>query len=369
VRVLGKELEALQGRMATSEGLHTALTGFIMNLAVWTLLILAIPLVRGGTLDGVLLTPLLLALMAGFEAVLPLPQAAQYLGNSLEAARRLFQIADAEPAIVDPVLPAPPPRAYSLHIEGLRFSYGQEDAPALDGIDLSLAPGRYVAVVGPSGAGKSTLAHLLLRFWEYQDGHILLAGRELREYSQQDVQRLIAVVSQRTHLFNATVRDNLLLARPDASKADMVQAAQQAQIHDFVQSLPQGYDTWIGEQGLRLSAGQRQRLAVARAILKGAPILLFDEPTANLDALTERSLVETLCGLAVGRTTLIITHRLVGLECADEVVVLRAGRIVERGRHHELLQMGGLYRRMWDLQTQVLETPTTEGHNLEETYA
>ena len=170
------------------------------------------------------------------------------------------------------------------------------------------------------------------------------------------------MVSQHTYLFNATVRENLLLARPDATEAEIVRAAQQAQIHEFVESLPNGYDTWIGEQGLRLSGGQRQRLAIARAMLKDAPILILDEPTANLDALTERQVMAALRSLMAGRTSLLVTHRLVGLESADEILVLQAGRIVERGRHHELVQMGGLYRRMWDLQRQALVLDKVSGH-------
>jgi ABC-type multidrug transport system fused ATPase/permease subunit len=198
------------------------------------------------------------------------------------------------------------------------------------------------------------LLHLLLRFWETQQGQILLGDRELRHYDREELRRMMAVVSQHTHLFHATVRENLLLARPGATETEIVRAARQAQIHDFVRSLPRGYDTWIGEQGLRLSGGQRQRLAIARAILKDAPILLLDEPVANLDALTGRQLMAALQALMVGRTTLIVTHRLAGLEAAGEILVLRAGRIAERGQHHQLIEKDGVYRRMWDLQHQVL---------------
>jgi ABC-type multidrug transport system fused ATPase/permease subunit len=214
--------------------------------------------------------------------------------------------------------------------------------------------GKHLAVVGPSGAGKSTLANLLLRFWEYQEGQIHLGGWDLRSYSSEDVRRFIAVVSQSTYLFNTTVRENLLLARPNASHEEVVQAAQRAQIHEVIEALPQGYETWIGEQGLRLSGGERQRLAIARALLKEAPLLLLDEPTANLDALTERSLMETIFALMQGRSMILITHRLVGLEVMDEILVLSQGRILERGTHAELLEIGGLYRRMWDLQHQTL---------------
>ena len=357
---LSRNLGGLQERMARIGGLQGALTGLLMNLATLAVLVVAIPLVSGGQLDGVYLALLVLAVISSFEAVLPLPQAFQTLENSLEAARRLFEVVDADPAVVDPASPAPLPDRYALRVEELGFSYGPDQPPALDGITFDLPQTGRLAVVGPSGAGKSTLVHLLLRFWDYDRGRVLLAGRELRQVGQEDLRRLIAVVSQHTHLFTGTVRENLLLARPEATEAEMVQAAEQAQIHGFVRSLPEGYDTWIGEQGLRLSSGQRQRLAIARALLKNAPILILDEPTANLDPLTEQALMGSTRALAAGRTTLTITHRLVGLEDADEILVLRAGRVVERGQHHDLMQMGGLYRRMWDLQNQVLsETQPT----------
>jgi ATP-binding cassette subfamily C protein CydC len=351
---LSQELAALQRRMACIGGLQAALSGLLMNLATLALLAVAIPLIATATLDGVYLALLVLAVISSFEAVLPLPQSFQYLENSLEAGRRLFEIVDAAPVVVAPTKPDPLPDRYSLCVESLRFSYEPGDAPALDGVSFDLPQGGQVAVVGPSGAGKSTLLNLLLRFWETQQGRILLDGRELSCYDQEDLRRTMAIVSQHTYLFNATVQENLLLARPGATETEIIRAAKQAQIHDFVRSLPQGYDTWIGEQGLRLSGGQRQRLAIARAILKDAPVLLLDEPVANLDALTARDLMAALQELMVGRTTLIVTHRLAGLESADEILVLRAGRIVERGQHHELMNIGGIYRRMWDLQHQVL---------------
>lgn len=376
---LGRDLSRLRARMVNIDGLQGALSGLLMNLATMTVLSVAAGLVNTGQLDGMYLALLVMTVIASFEAVLPLPQALLSLDHSLEAAHRLFEIVDADPAVRDPVPAAPIPAACDIRVEALQFRYGPEERPALRGVSFDLPQGACLAVVGPSGAGKSTLARLLLRFWDYEQGHITWDGRELGSYGQEDLRRHVAVVSQQTYLFNATVRENLLLAlRPEAAgavvernpvsshnrpgpeadcigiEARMIQAAQQARIHEFIQSLPQGYDTWIGEQGLRLSGGQRQRLAIARAILQNAPVLLLDEPTANLDALTERDVMASLQSLMAGRTTLLITHRLVGLEAADEILVLRRGCIVERGRHHELLQMGGTYRRMWDLQSQWL---------------
>jgi ABC-type multidrug transport system fused ATPase/permease subunit len=232
---------------------------------------------------------------------------------------------------------------------------GGQPAPwVLENLDFSLSQGGKIAVVGPSGAGKSTLAYLLLRFWEYTQGRILLGGKELHCYRQEDVRRMLSLVSQTTDLFNATIKDNLLLARPDAAQEDLFRAARLAQMHDFILSLPQGYDTWIGEQGLRMSGGERQRLAVARALLKDAPLLILDEPTANLDPSTERRLLDCLKVMMQDRTTLLITHRLVGLETMDEILVLDKGRVVERGCHADLLEAGGLYRRLWELQNQAV---------------
>jgi thiol reductant ABC exporter CydC subunit len=356
----GRALGRLQGRLANLDGLQLALAGLLMNLAAMAVLVVAIPLVRAGRLGGVYLALLVMAAVASFEAVLPLPQALQHLESSLEAARRLFEVIDADPAVDaglghdTTALFGPSPTAIDLRVEGLHFAYEPAGPPTLDGVDFTLPGGGRLAVVGPSGAGKSTLIHLLLRFWDPQAGHILLGGHDLREISQEELRRLVAVVSQRTHLFNATVRENLLLARPGATEAEVIHAAQLAQIDDFVRSLPQGYDTWIGELGQHLSGGQRQRLAIARAILKDAPILLLDEPTANLDALTAQRLMAQLWTLSVGRTTLLATHRLAGLQAASEILVLRDGRIVERGDHAGLLTGEGLYRRMWDVQQQVL---------------
>ena len=364
VERLSRELGGLQGQMARITGMQGALIGLLMNLATLAVLAVAIPLVSSAGLDGVYLAALVLIAISSFEAVLPLPQAFQYLNASLEAGRRIFEVVDAQPAVVDPVRPAPMPAGFDLRVRDLRFAYAPDEPPALDGVSFELPRGRFVAVVGPSGAGKSTLAYLLLRFWDYHDGQILLDGQELRVYDAKIVRERMAVVSQHTHLFKASIRDNLLLAKPEVAEEEIVEAAKQAQVHEFIQSLPQGYDTWIGEQGLRLSGGQRQRLAIARAILKDAPVLILDEPTANLDALTEREVAASLQAVAAGRTTLLITHRLVGLEAADEILVLRAGRVAERGRHHDLMQMGGLYRRMWDLQNQILLEGSNPGERV-----
>jgi ATP-binding cassette subfamily C protein CydC len=353
VRALSRQLAVSQKRLAWIGGLNNALGVLLIGLATLAILVVAIPLVNAARLSGVDLAVVALATMASFEAVLPLALAAQYLESNLEAARRLFEIVDVQPEVRDPAQPAPPPAQYGIAFEQVRFRYAPGEPPALDGISFDLPPGKRVAVVGPSGAGKSTLLNLLLRFWEAQEGRVTLGGRDLRSYAGDDLRRLIGVVAQNTHLFNATIRENLLLAQRDADEDALIRAAQGAQIHDFILSLPGGYETWIGEGGVRLSGGERQRLAIARALLKGAPVLVLDEATANLDTVTEAEVLRAVRQLMENRTTLIITHRLVALESVDEILVLQAGRIVERGSLRDLLQAGGFFRRMWDLQHQV----------------
>jgi len=245
---LSMQLINLQQRMATISGLHGALGGLLMHLATVGVLLLSIPLVTNGTLDGVMLAVLALATMASFEAVMPLPLAFQYLEESVVAANRLFELVDAKPAVQDPPPPSPTPIDNSLTIYDLRFTYDGTEQVVLDGIDLGVGENGRLAIVGPSGAGKSTLIHLLLRFFEFEQGEIQLGGHPLQSYQQEDVRNMISVVSQRTHLFNGTIRDNLLIARPKATADALFAAAQQAQIHEFITSLPKGYETWIGEQ-------------------------------------------------------------------------------------------------------------------------
>ncbi len=351
---LGEEILGAQAEMASLEGAEQALQILFSGLGMLAVLLLGVPLVRAGTLGGVTWVALVLVALSGYEAAFGLPTAAAFLESNLAAARRLFELVDAEPAVKPPSKPAALPPSPHLRVEALTFRYAPDEPPALKAVSLDLPEGKRMAVVGPSGAGKSTLIALLLRFWEYHEGRITLGGRDVREMLPDDVRSRLAVVRQKPFIFSGTLRENLLLAAPEATEAQLDAVMEAVQLHEWVRSLPQGYDTDLGGQGLQLSGGQRQRLALARALLRDAPILLLDEPTANLDALTERALVATLLETTRGRSVLWVTHSLVGLEAMDEIVVLYKGKVAERGTHAELLAREGLYRHLWDLQRENL---------------
>lgn len=356
----GEDYASTQKQMARINGLHSALGTLFTNLGVWLVLLLVIPQVTAGNIKGVMLGTFALMTLASFEAVLPLPLAAQMWNASREAARRLFEVVDAEPAVKEDLQYSIfDTQVSNIELSGIEFSdisftYPTQSIPALKNVTFNIPSGKSIAIVGPSGAGKSTLANLLLRFWDYEFGEITLGGESLKTLDQAEVRKRFALVSQNNYFFNTTIRENLRLARRSASQEEIESAARAAQIHKFIMGLPTGYDTLIGEQGFRLSGGERQRLAIARALLKDVPILLFDEPTANLDPQTEKQVLETLLGTMGEKTSLLITHRLVGLENVDEILVMDDGHIVERGTHAGLLMQDGLYRRLWDLQNQIL---------------
>jgi ATP-binding cassette subfamily C protein CydCD len=354
IQAAGESLGAIQQQLSWLSGLVTGLGVILANLGMWAVLVLSIPLISRGQMDGVMLAVLAMVTLASFEAVTPLPLAAQMLGSTTAAGERLFGVIDVQAEVTDPPEPAPAPAPAGIRIANLTFNYPSNPQPALVDVQLGLTTGKVLAVVGPSGVGKSTLANLLLRFWDYDNGRILLDGRELKSYAQDDVRALFAVVPHNPYFFNTTIRENLLLANPGAGDREIETAAKAAQIHDFILTLPQGYHTPIGEQGTRLSGGERQRLGIARALLKAAPILVLDEPTANLDPLTERQVLDALFTIMRDRTALLITHRLVGLDGCDEILVLDQGRIVQRGQQAVLLAQDGLYRRMWEIQNRIL---------------
>jgi ATP-binding cassette subfamily B protein len=249
------------------------------------------------------------------------------------------------------------PGPCEVAFDKVSFAY-EANRQILHDISFKVGAGRTVAVVGHSGSGKSTLARLLFRFYDTTTGSVTVNGSDLRALQQSSVRAAIGIVPQDTVLFNDTIFYNIQYGRPAAPREEVIAAAQAAHIHDFIEALPDGYDTRVGERGLKLSGGEKQRVAIARALLKNPPILIFDEATSALDSKTEKAIQAQLEQVAVGRTTLIIAHRLSTVMNADEILVLDAGRIVERGTHRALLDQGGMYAQMWALQQQNLPEPT-----------
>src|SRR5258705_5479377 len=309
---------------------------------IWT----GAALAASGRLDAGILPLLTLLAMSAFVPIWEIAQVGRQLADSLGAARRLHAI-HAEPVPVrdgDGVSPSASgdgARALGVEVLDVSFTYPGRVEPALRDVSLSVPAGTTAAIVGPSGPGKSTLAALLLRFWDPDRGAVRLAGADARRYRLDDLRGRVALVAQDTYLFHLTLRENILLARPGASEAEIAAAMERASLGEFVAALPEGLDTVVGERGTRLSGGQRQRVAIARAFLKDAPILILDEATSHLDVVNEQAVHEALERLARHRTTLIIAHRLSTVRRADEIIVLDAGRVVEAGPHAALLARGG----------------------------
>jgi subfamily B ATP-binding cassette protein MsbA len=290
---------------------------------------------------------------------------ATFFGNyqeSIGAAERVFELLERPSPITDPPLPTelPIPVEGRIAYEGVSFRYGGDPkvAPVLSDITLRLEPGEIVALVGPSGAGKTTLVSLLPRFWDVTQGQILLDGRDIRSLRLSDLRRVIGLVPQEPALFSGTIRENIAYARPEAGQADIEAAAKAAHAAEFIDRLPLLYNTVVGERGVKLSGGQRQRIAIARAILKDPRVLILDEATSSLDTESERLIEDALEKLLIGRTTLIIAHRLSTVRRADRLVVLNHGRIVEVGKHSELLALGGLYARLYQQQFREDDLPS-----------
>jgi subfamily B ATP-binding cassette protein MsbA len=305
-------------------------------------------------------------------AVLLLYQPVKQLGRVGQTAilgaasgARIFEIIDAVSTLEDKGTKVLPIIHDRIRFEQVSFAYGERTV--LNGVDLDLPRGKVLALVGPSGGGKTTIANLLPRFWDPASGRITIDGVDIREATLKSLREQISMVGQETILFNDTVRANIAYGRSDVTQADVERAARVAQAHDFIQLLPQGYDTRVGERGNSLSGGQRQRIAIARAVLKNAPILVLDEATSALDAESEREVQRALDALmaegAGARTTLVIAHRLSTIRHADQIAVIIDGRVAETGRHEELLARGGDYARLWRIFEGEKRAPTVQAAN------
>lgn len=350
----GERIARFEARLAAAAAGREGATELVTTLAMLTALALAVPLVTHHTISGLYIAVPALLTLAAFEGIRPVGQAAETIGGLQAASERVFAVSAETKALAEPQLPVKLHPPYSIAFEGVTLDYGKAGGAAIRSVDFEVSAGTRVAVVGPSGAGKTTLVRLLTRAWDPTHGRVLIGGSDLRSYALRDLRASLGVVAQDTYIFNDTVRSNLLLARPEASSEELEEALHAAGLLALVRALPQGLDTWVGEHGEKLSGGERQRLAVARVLLQDAPIVVLDEVTANLDAATEHALLDTLYRATEGRTVLVITHRLVELDRMDDIVVLDRGRIVERGTHAHLSAAGGLYRRMLDIQNNIL---------------
>jgi subfamily B ATP-binding cassette protein MsbA len=332
-----------------ARSLSTALMEFIGAIVGAVLFYFAGLYIARGDLDAGNFTVVLFCLGLIFASFRRLTQLNAEIQNALAAAQRVFDFLDWEREIQDlPDARPLPPFDQEVRFERLTFSYGDETV--IHGIDLSIRKGETVALVGPSGAGKSTLANLLPRFYDPTDGRILIDGHDIRHATLNSLREQIGIVTQETVLFDDTVRDNIAYGRDDIRLERVIEVSRAAQAHDFIEALPAGYDTVLGERGSRLSMGQRQRITIARALLKDPPILILDEATSALDTESEALVQQALETLMRGRTSIVIAHRLATVRNADRILVLDRGRIVEDGTHAELLARGGAYKRLHDIQ-------------------
>lgn len=335
---------------STSLSVLNAGQAFIFTTGLTTCMWLAARGVQNGTMtvgDFVMVNAYLIQL---YQPLHLLGSVYREIKQGLIDIETMFNLLDVAPEVVDK--PDAKPLVVTegkIAFRNVSFSY-DENRPILHGLSLEVPAGKTVAIVGPSGAGKSTISRLLFRFYDVTDGKILIDGQDLRDVTQHSLRTAIGMVPQDTVLFNDTIGYNIFYGRADATLEEMHEAARLAQIHDFIEALPEGYDAMVGERGLKLSGGEKQRVAIARTILKGPPILLLDEATSALDSYTEKEIQDALDTVSQNRTTLVIAHRLSTVVGADEIIVLDKGAISERGRHGELLEKGGLYAGLWNQQ-------------------
>ncbi len=340
-------LTRIASRAAAATALGGGLSALVCGLTVVAAATVAVPAVQDGRLSGVALAVVVLTPLAAFEAVTGLPLAVQYRQRVARSAERVFEVLDAPVPVREPEAPAEEPASpFPLEVRGLSARYPGARHDALASLDLTLTPGRRIAVVGPSGSGKTTLAQVLLRFLDASSGTYRLGGVEASALDSDTVRRSVGLCAQDAHVFDSSIRENLRLARPGATDAELRDALSRARLLDWVLALPEKLDTPVGEHGARLSGGQRQRLALARALLAGFPVLVLDEPAEHLDLPTADALTADLLDATRGCATVLITHRLTGLDTVDEVLVLDAGRVVQRGPYAELATEDGPLRRM-----------------------
>ncbi|WP_312887947.1 thiol reductant ABC exporter subunit CydC [Nonomuraea rhodomycinica] len=337
------DLAALERRQARVQAVALAVGTLVQGLTVAAIVLLA----QGAGAGPVATAVLALTALVSFEPVLPLAAAGERMAGITAALRRLKEVRTAPAAVAEPRDPAPVPAPpYTVEVEDLVVRHAEAARPALDGVSLTLTPGRRVALVGPSGAGKSSLLSALMRLVEPEAGRVLVNGADIRALASDDVRTLMTGLTQDPYVFQTTLRDNLRLAGPEAGEEELSRAVREARLEQWVERT--GWDAQLGEDGRTVSGGQLQRLALARALLYDPPVLLLDEPAEALDEETADRLMADLLDATRGRTTLLVTHRLRGLEGVDEIVVLEEGRVIQRGTHAELVAGPGYYRDLWE---------------------
>lgn len=355
VETNSRSLTETQRRNSRYLGSLGGLTEGCSMLGSLAVLVTGVLMVNQGMLPSYQLPLMLLIASAAFGPVMNIAKVAKQVSMIMAAAERVFAVLD-EPVVVreypdvEPLGTVEPKIAF----EDVTFHYHPDEPPVLQNVSFDVQAGENVALVGPSGSGKTSVVNLLLRFWDPQQGRITLGGHDIRTLSFAELRNFISVVQQDAYLFNTTIRDNIRIGKPDATDAEIEDAARKAYIHDFITSLPDGYDTVLGERGAKLSGGQRQRISIARALLKDAPILILDEATSNLDSENEQAIRKGIARLMEGRTTLVIAHRLSTIASADRVVVLDHGRVVEAGTHADLMTGEGTYARIIQVQRDVI---------------
>ncbi len=344
------DLVRSQAKMSHVTGISNAMMGLLSGLAVVGTLYIGVGAVAAGTLSGPHLVLLVLAVMAGFEVVVPLSNAYQYLGQTRKAAGRLREVTQVPPAVTFPATSIHPPRNdqqnNQIEFDEVSFKYAPTDPHALKNISFTILPQNRTAIMGATGSGKSTLLYLLSRFENPSSGNIRLGHCSLDTFSERSLRKRICIVDQKTHIFNGTLRDNLLLADPEADEATLMEALSAVELTDFVNQLPNGLRTWVGEAGRLLSGGQARRLAIARAVLSSAPIWAFDEPTEGLDSVTAQAMMTNLITRGRDKTVIMITHRPEAIEQMDQVILLEAGGIAAVGSPGSLRKQSALYGRL-----------------------
>jgi thiol reductant ABC exporter CydC subunit len=343
-----RRLRAFERDAAGTAGVGLGLTTLLIGAACWGSLTLGVSATHDGRLHGVVLAVLALVPLATVELVAPLPAAAQAMHRSRQTAGRVFAVTDAPPPVTDPEHPvalSPGPHTLRLHSVWARYPAAVE--PAVRGVDLDMSPGRRIGLVGPSGAGKSTLADLMVRFLPCAAGNVRLDDVSIECFRGDDLRPVVCLVNQDPHLFNTSLAENLRVGRRSASDDELREVLDRLGLASWLASLPDGLSTEVGSFGTKLSGGQRQRVAVARALLADPSILVLDEPAEHLDSVTADALTADLLRLTRHQSTLLITHRLAGLEAADEILYMERGTVTERGRHAELLAQGGKYAGLW----------------------